>query len=206
MVIHSGERWHCIDLACRCTVIVEAGTLQEGGNPRCSCGSIMKKDFNPPIFSYLDFLKFDSQFVRTEKSDQEWGPLPERNFSRSRRKNLRIQADVPHTFGPILVALAVILVFCGGFLLEGSVTHRLESDPMSILFGSAVLACGLLLVSFLLRSLRISTSFAAHTETIPSSEQPDAHRGSPKAKVLSKAAPPPRPFHRFYVDETRVSR
>jgi hypothetical protein len=71
MVMQPGERWHCINLACRCTIVVESGTSQEGVNPRCSCGSIMKKDYKPPVFSYLDFLKFDPPLVGAEKSDQE---------------------------------------------------------------------------------------------------------------------------------------
>ena len=71
MVIHPGERWHCINLSCRCTVIVNSGTLREGVNPRCSCGSVMKKDFKAPVFFYLDFLKLDPRLVEAEKSDQD---------------------------------------------------------------------------------------------------------------------------------------
>ncbi|HYK40104.1 MAG TPA: hypothetical protein VEU98_08750 [Candidatus Eremiobacteraceae bacterium] len=71
MIMHSGERWHCLDLSCRCTVIVESGTSREGVNPRCSCGSVMKKDFKPPVFSYLDFLKFAPPPIGTVKSGQD---------------------------------------------------------------------------------------------------------------------------------------
>ncbi|HWZ96795.1 MAG TPA: hypothetical protein VN025_03470 [Candidatus Dormibacteraeota bacterium] len=71
MVMHPGDRWHCTNLSCRCTVIVESGTPLGGANPRCSCGSIMKKEFKSPVFSYLDFLKLDPPMVAVKKSEQD---------------------------------------------------------------------------------------------------------------------------------------
>lgn len=68
MIMHPGERWHCSNASCRCTVLVEAGTPQEGENPRCSCGAVMKKEFKSPVFSYLDFLQFEPPPVTTEKA------------------------------------------------------------------------------------------------------------------------------------------
>jgi len=38
--------------------MVEANAEIEGLNPRCTCGGVMKKDYSPPVFRYLDFLKF----------------------------------------------------------------------------------------------------------------------------------------------------
>jgi hypothetical protein len=35
---------------------VETSGELEGSNPRCSCG-IMKKDYSPPVFRYLEFLR-----------------------------------------------------------------------------------------------------------------------------------------------------
>jgi len=57
MVMTSGERWHCINPACGCAVLVEANCEIDGQNPRCACGSIMKKGYSTPVFRYLDFLK-----------------------------------------------------------------------------------------------------------------------------------------------------
>ena len=57
MVMKSGERWHCMNPACLCAVLVETSGALEGSNPRCSCGSIMKKDYSPPVFRYLEFLR-----------------------------------------------------------------------------------------------------------------------------------------------------
>jgi hypothetical protein len=71
MIMQKGDRWHCLNPSCQCIVIVESGTQQEGVNPSCSCGSNMKKDFRPPAFFYLDFLKFAPPFVATEKADQD---------------------------------------------------------------------------------------------------------------------------------------
>ena len=57
MLMKSGERWHCINPACQCTVLVETSGEIEGRNPHCACGSVMKKDYSPPVFRYLDFLR-----------------------------------------------------------------------------------------------------------------------------------------------------
>ena len=58
MNMKSGERWHCVNPACRCAVLVEISGEIEGQNPRCACGSLMKKKYTPPVFQYLDFLRF----------------------------------------------------------------------------------------------------------------------------------------------------
>jgi hypothetical protein len=71
MVMHPGERWHCTNLTCRCTILVETGTSQDAGNPCCSCGFLMKKEFKSPIFTYLDFLQLDPPLVVAKKSREE---------------------------------------------------------------------------------------------------------------------------------------
>ena len=57
MVMKSGERWHCVNPACSCAVLVESNGEIEGQNPRCACGTVMKKAYSPPVFRHLDFLK-----------------------------------------------------------------------------------------------------------------------------------------------------
>ena len=71
MVMKSGERWHCINPECGCIVLVESNGEIEGENPRCACGSVMKKDYSPPVFRYLDFLKFP------EPTLARWDPSEE---------------------------------------------------------------------------------------------------------------------------------
>ena len=56
MIMKSGELWHCTNPVCGCTVLVKSNSGVEGENPRCSCGGLMKKDYSPPVFRYLDFL------------------------------------------------------------------------------------------------------------------------------------------------------
>ena len=58
MVMKSGERWHCTNPACRCSILVESSGETEGKNPLCARGSVMKKEYAPPVFQYLDFLRF----------------------------------------------------------------------------------------------------------------------------------------------------
>lgn len=58
MVMKAGECWHCTNAACGCSIVVQTSGEIEGKNPLCVCGSAMKKQYSPPIFQYLDFLRF----------------------------------------------------------------------------------------------------------------------------------------------------
>lgn len=66
MTMKSGERWHCTNAACRCVVLVETSGEAEGQNPRCACGSVMKKQYSEPVFRYLDFLRFPEPAIASE--------------------------------------------------------------------------------------------------------------------------------------------
>jgi len=122
----------------------------------------------------------------------------------SHPRTLRAQADVPHTFGTLLIPLALLLVAGGVYQLERTIARPLESDAASILFGSVALACGLLLSLYMFRSLR--------TAAPQSKEQGNSRKSAlaqpirPAKKSLAREAPPPQPFHRHYVDEARISR
>jgi hypothetical protein len=70
MVMHPGERWRCIQQSCGCTILVESGSSPDGTNPRCSCGSVMKKEFKSPVLSYLEFLHLDPPLVATKTQNE----------------------------------------------------------------------------------------------------------------------------------------
>jgi hypothetical protein len=71
MVMKFGERWHCINPACGCAVLVESDGGIEGQNPRCACGGVMKKGYSPPVFRYLDFLRFPETAFADRDSSKE---------------------------------------------------------------------------------------------------------------------------------------
>ncbi len=71
MLMKSGERWHCINPACRCIILVETNGEVEGQNPRCACGSAMKKDYSPPVFRYLEFLRFPEPALVFRDSNED---------------------------------------------------------------------------------------------------------------------------------------
>jgi hypothetical protein len=49
MEIRKGERWLCQNLACQSEILVTASSeVVNGENPRCSCGSPMKKPYVRP--------------------------------------------------------------------------------------------------------------------------------------------------------------
>ena len=52
MSIQKGERWLCQNDACGSEImVVESSKLRNDENPRCSCGSIMKKPYFRPEVS-----------------------------------------------------------------------------------------------------------------------------------------------------------
>jgi len=57
------ERWHCTRPECGCQVVVEISGEIEGHNPRCACGGIMRKKYNSPVFTYLDFLRAEESLA-----------------------------------------------------------------------------------------------------------------------------------------------
>jgi len=71
MTMKTGERWHCTNLACRCSVLVENTGEVEGKNPMCACGSVMKRQYVPPVFQYLDFLRFPEPAAVLDRSPED---------------------------------------------------------------------------------------------------------------------------------------
>lgn len=52
MEIRKGERWRCQNQACGGVLFVlSSSQLSNGSNPRCSCGSVMKKPYRRPEVS-----------------------------------------------------------------------------------------------------------------------------------------------------------
>lgn len=70
-MMKSGERWHCTNAACGCTILIEINSDVEGENPRCTCGSVMKKPYSPPVFRYLQFLHFNEPAVARRVSNED---------------------------------------------------------------------------------------------------------------------------------------
>ena len=68
MRMRLGESWHCTNGACRAAVSVHAPSQCDGGNPRCSCGSAMKKKYTRPVFRYLNFLQVEDEVLSEQIS------------------------------------------------------------------------------------------------------------------------------------------
>jgi hypothetical protein len=71
MVMKTGERWHCTNSGCRCSILVETSGGAEGQNPVCTCGSAMKKQYAAPVFQYLDFLRFPEPVTVLRQSPED---------------------------------------------------------------------------------------------------------------------------------------
>ena len=66
MEIRKGERWRCQNPACHSEILVVASSqVTNGKNPRCSCGSPMKKPYVRPEVKTLR---------PTEEMKHDFGP------------------------------------------------------------------------------------------------------------------------------------
>ena len=55
MRMRGGECWHCVNPNCKCEVIVRAtGNVEGLTNPRCCCGTPMKRQYGSPVFRAID--------------------------------------------------------------------------------------------------------------------------------------------------------
>lgn len=121
-----------------------------------------------------------------------------------RHKTLRAQADVSHTFASLLIPLTLILVGLGCFQLNRALAKPLESDVVAVLFGSVLLAWGLLLGIYLLRAFRVAR---ARSEALEQEVESSAAQNSRShTRIVSRGTPTPRQFHGHYVDGARISR
>ena len=71
MVMQSGEHWHCLNPACGCAVVVETSGKIEGQTPLCVCGTVMKRNYSPPAFHYLDFLRISAEAVTHREPSED---------------------------------------------------------------------------------------------------------------------------------------
>ena len=67
----SPELWRCMDIACRREMLLQTIDKVPGANPRCSCGSIMKKNYSPPVFQYLEFLYLEEPVLSHRYRNEE---------------------------------------------------------------------------------------------------------------------------------------
>ncbi len=63
MMMRPADSWHCTNSACKAEILVQIASQLDGVNPRCRCGSAMKKKYSSPVFRYLDFLQVDDETV-----------------------------------------------------------------------------------------------------------------------------------------------
>jgi hypothetical protein len=69
MRMKAEDRWHCTNPACGCELVVQSSALEEGKNPRCSCGAPMKKKYTSPVLTYLDFLRLEEAPKATAREE-----------------------------------------------------------------------------------------------------------------------------------------
>ena len=55
MRFKQGQLWRCLNDACGAEITVSVnGMLDEGGNPRCCCGSVMKMPYDQPRIRFSE--------------------------------------------------------------------------------------------------------------------------------------------------------
>ena len=73
-MLRAGEAyWHCLNRACERT-LPAAGLDCEAEIRLCICGSPMKRQTQPAVFSYLDFLREEPADDSRDRIGKEQGP------------------------------------------------------------------------------------------------------------------------------------
>jgi hypothetical protein len=53
MLMNEGQIYRCINTSCLCEVKVIRGSMEASSNPRCCCGTEMKKPYAKPTLQEL---------------------------------------------------------------------------------------------------------------------------------------------------------
>ena len=64
------DSWHCTNRACTAEISMTTIRPSDGSHPFCSCAAAIKKDYNAPVFTYLDFLRVEEP-VLAEQAAQD---------------------------------------------------------------------------------------------------------------------------------------
>jgi hypothetical protein len=68
--LQKGERWRCQNRACASEILIlQPSQLESGSNPRCSCGSAMKKPYTPPKCKTYEVSAPVESLLKTMQSD-----------------------------------------------------------------------------------------------------------------------------------------
>jgi hypothetical protein len=67
MATNTKERWVCTNPACRREIASKADVATGEQNPRCICGSTMKRRSGSSVFQYLDFLRAEVDVSRRKQ-------------------------------------------------------------------------------------------------------------------------------------------
>jgi hypothetical protein len=67
MSMTEGQIYRCQNLHCGCEIRVVKASIEAKSNPRCCCGSEMKKPYTKPV---LRMLNSDSESLASSKSNR----------------------------------------------------------------------------------------------------------------------------------------
>jgi divalent metal cation (Fe/Co/Zn/Cd) transporter len=133
-------------------------------------------------------------------------PLQHAQHRHRVHESLRTRGDAVHTFGSLLMPLALALVALGFYLLGSAVANPLSANSASMMVASIILALGFVLLSYLLRTAMNSNR---RTRT-PRIRVRKLRRETVEALHTVVVRPPdtpgPLPFQRSYVDSARIRR
>jgi len=71
ITLQAGDHWICQNKACGAEIsVLISSELDDGANPRCSCGSTMKKSYSQPTLRPLSPEEAEGLFPAPEKTGE----------------------------------------------------------------------------------------------------------------------------------------
>ncbi|HTF22879.1 MAG TPA: hypothetical protein VK937_03060 [Candidatus Limnocylindria bacterium] len=209
MVMKSGERWHCVNPACGCVVLVESNGEIEGQNPRCARASIMKKSYTPPVSRSLDFLRFpEPAFIHRDSSEDgpmRGGVIHQASGVRP-SKSLVVRGGLVRTFRRLAGFLVVTLLCWGIHTLDDVFLNPLSAGDAAVIGAAFVITLAAMLLFFLIKPGK-RPRMTGHGRTSDSAVPAVCHSFDPAAgAVRQDNLRNNLAYQRFYVDHSRIRR
>jgi hypothetical protein len=126
------------------------------------------------------------------------------SFSRAHGRLLSSRAGLRRTFGGMLTCTSLLMLGLGGYLIEDQFADPLASNPAALFFAAALIACGLILLSYVIHP------GARHESKAVASEILDLPAGRPAIEITARHGAEGREEQRDlalpsrYVDHARI--
>jgi len=156
MRLKAGALWKCTNRECSSEIAVALGAKMEGAaNPRCCCGSVMKRPFARPVVMKITAPADVERIRRMLEQAEEW--YVSWNWAQGQYPWLLKVLALPHitpcramrVSRELLFTSVVAFLGAGTYLIHGALARPLAAESASVIAGAVFCALALVGIYFL---------------------------------------------------------